>query len=219
MYFAPFVNCTPQVLEANCDDVDSRQLYELPFKNNVPDPPLPAKELRTLNFALEQSEGKIMGGSFGKEAIVEQLPISKSIAAASTRRERCVAQGLHWHVTAAEWAFVLEGRSRTAVLDPPGGSEINESDPGNVWYFPRGNPHLLACLREKACHFIPTFGNGYFFEFGTFSINDWPDHTSRALLAKNFGLSETTFDGFPGEQDCVSLNRRTVQLKIPEYSL
>jgi oxalate decarboxylase len=155
VYFTPFVNCTPQVPEANCDDVDSRQLYESPFKNNIPDPPLPARELRTLNFALEQSEGKIMGGSFGKEATVEQLPISKGVAAASTRLERYVAQGLHRHVTAAEWAFVLEGRSRTAVLDPPGGSEINEFDPGNVWHFPRGNPHSLACLREKACYFTP----------------------------------------------------------------
>ena len=25
---------------------------------------------------------------------------------------------LHWHATAAEWAFVLEGRVRTTVIDP-----------------------------------------------------------------------------------------------------
>ena len=50
---------------------------DFPFKNNVPDPLLSGKELPTFKFALEQSKGKVMGGSFGKEATVEQLPISK----------------------------------------------------------------------------------------------------------------------------------------------
>src|SRR5262249_16722580 len=35
---------------------------------------------------------------------------------------------------------------------------------------------------------------------GTFSISDWIGHTPRALLAKNFGLTESAFDGFPREE-------------------
>ena len=27
---------------------------------------------------------------------------------------------LHWHATAAEWAFVVSGRVRTTVVDPQG---------------------------------------------------------------------------------------------------
>jgi oxalate decarboxylase len=171
-----------------------------PFKNNVPDPLLSGKELPTFKFALEQSRGKILGGSFGKEATVEELPISKGIAGVSMRLEPGVTRELHWHATAAEWAFVLEGRVRTIIVDPSGGSEINEFEPGDIWYFPRGNPHVLSCLGEKACHFILIFDNGYFSELGTFSITDWLGHTPKALLAKNFGLPETTFDGFPREE-------------------
>jgi oxalate decarboxylase len=170
------------------------------FKNNVPDPLLSGKELPTFKFALEQSQGKVLGGSFGKEATVEELPISKGIAGVSMRLEPGVTRELHWHATAAEWAFVLEGRVRTTVVDPGGGSEINEFDPGDVWYFPRGNPHSLSCLGEKACHFILIFDNGYFSEFGTFSITDWLGHASKALLANNFGLPEAIFDGFPREE-------------------
>jgi oxalate decarboxylase len=44
------------------------------------------------------------------------------------------------------------------------------------------------------------FDNGYFSEFGTFSITDWMGHAPRALLAKNFGLPESAFDGFPTEE-------------------
>jgi hypothetical protein len=38
-------------------------ITDFPFKNNVPDPLLSGKELPTFKFALEQSEGKVMGGS------------------------------------------------------------------------------------------------------------------------------------------------------------
>src|ERR1700735_2562769 len=50
------------------------------FMNNVPDPLLTGKELPTFKFALEETEGKVLHGSFGKEATVTQLPISKGIA-------------------------------------------------------------------------------------------------------------------------------------------
>ena len=173
---------------------------DFPFKNNVPDPLLSGKELPTFKFALEHSKGKVMGGSFGKEATVEQLPISKGIAGVSMRLEPGVTRELHWHATAAEWAFVLEGRVRTTTLDPLGQSETNDFDPGDVWYFPRGYPHSLACLGNRPCHFILIFDNGYFSEFGTFSITDWLGHASKKLLAKNFGLPETTFEGFPAEE-------------------
>jgi oxalate decarboxylase len=175
-------------------------LTNFPFKNNAPDPLLSGKELPTFKFALEQSAGKTMGGSFGKEATVAQLPISKGIAGVSMRLEPGVTRELHWHATAAEWAFVLEGRVRTTTLDPSGSSEISDFAPGDVWYFPRGFPHSLACLGDTPCHFILIFDNGYFSEFGTFSITDWLGHAPKKLLAKNFGQPEATFDGFPVEE-------------------
>jgi len=178
----------------------SGDLTDFPFKNNAPDPLLSGKELPTFKFALEKSQGKVMGGSFGKEATVAQLPIAKGIAGVSMRLEPGVTRELHWHATAAEWAFVLEGRVRTTTLDPLGRSEINDFDPGDVWYFPRGYPHALSCLGNDPCHFILIFDNGYFSEFGTFSITDWLGQASRSLLAKNFGLPEATFEGFPKQE-------------------
>ena len=80
------------------------------FMNNVPDPLLAGEELPTFKFALEKSRGKVIGNSFGKEATVEQLPISKGIAGVSMRLEPGAMRELHWHATAAEWAFVIEGR-------------------------------------------------------------------------------------------------------------
>ena len=138
--------------------------------------------------------------SYGKEATVEQLPISKGIAGVSMRLEPGAMRELHWHATAAEWAYVLSGRVRTTVIEPQGYAETNDFDPGDVWYFPRGHGHMLECLGNEPCHFILIFDNGYFSEFGTFSITDWIGHTPKPLLAKNFGLPESAYDGFPKEE-------------------
>jgi oxalate decarboxylase len=170
------------------------------FMNNVPDPLLSGNDLPTFKFALEKSEGKVIGKSFGKEATVTQLPISKGIAGVSMRLEPGAMRELHWHATAAEWAFVLEGRVRTTVIDPQGYAETNDFDPGDVWYFPRGHGHMLECLGAEPCQFILIFDNGYFSEFGTFSISDWIGHTPKPLLAKNFGLPAAAFDTFPKQE-------------------
>ena len=167
------------------------------FQNNVPDPVTSGKELPTFKFELEKSAGRVMGGSYGKEATVAQLPISKGIAGVSMRMEPGVMRELHWHATAAEWAFITEGQVRTTVIDPQGCSETNDFGPGDIWYFPRGHGNVLETLGDKPCHFILVFDNGYFSEFGTFSISDWLGHAPKNLLAKNFGLPASTFDSFP----------------------
>jgi oxalate decarboxylase len=170
------------------------------FMNNVPDPLLSGKELPTFKFALEKSKGHVVGGSSAKEATVLQLPISKGLAGVSMRLAPGMMRELHWHATAAEWAYVNEGRLRTTVIDQHGHAETNDFEPGDIWYFPRGHGHMLECLGDKPCHFVLIFDNGYFSEFGTFSITDWMGHTPRALLAKNFGVPESTFDKLPKEE-------------------
>jgi len=107
---------------------------------------------------------------------------------------------LHWHATAAESAWVLKGRVGTTAINPAGQTETNDFESGDIWYLPRGHAHILECLGNEPTHFILIFDNGYFSEFGTFSITDWIGHAPKRLLAKNFGLPESTFDDFPNEE-------------------
>src|SRR5439155_62056 len=90
-------------------------MSDLSFQNNVPDPLLSGKELPTFKFELEKSTGKVMENSFGKEATVEQLPIAKGIAGVSMQLEPGVMRELHWHATAAEWAFEARASRRARV--------------------------------------------------------------------------------------------------------
>ncbi len=164
---------------------------------NRPDPLLDGKELPTFKFQLEKSEGRQIGGNSAREATVRQLPISKGIAGVTMRLEPGGMRELHWHATAAEWAYVIQGRCRTTVIAPTGQSETNDFEPGDIWYFPRGHGHSIQCLGDRPVHFILVFDNGYFSEFGTFSITDWIGHSPPELLAKNLGLPAKAFARFP----------------------
>src|SRR3954470_6546628 len=102
------------------------------FMNNVPDPLFSGRELPPFKFALEKSKGRVSGGNSAKEATVEEFPISKGIAGVSMGLEPGGMRELHWHATAAEWAFVDRGRVRTTVLAPGGYTETNDFEPGDV---------------------------------------------------------------------------------------
>ena len=97
---------------------------------------------------------------------------------------------------AAEWAYVIDGRCQTVVLDPSGASEINNYGPGDLWFFPKGHGHSIQTIGDKPCHFILAFDNGAFSGHGTFSITDWIDVTPKDMLALSFGVPKDVF-AFP----------------------
>jgi len=153
--------------------------------------------LPEFRFSLDGNRPKVTSGGWAKEATVHQFPISKGIAGVHMFLDPGASRELHWHAIAAEWAFVMEGRCQTVVLDPSGASEINNYEPGDLWYFPKGHGHSIQTIGDKPCHFILSFDNGGFSEHGTFSITDWIDVTPKDMLALNFGLPKDVFDAFP----------------------
>ncbi len=104
---------------------------------------------------------------------------------------------LHWHVIAAEWAYLIGGRCQTVVLDPSGQTEISNHGPGDLWFFPKDHGHSIQTIGDEPCHFILSFDSGAFSEHGTFSITDWIDVMPKTMPGGNFGLDPALFDAFP----------------------
>src|SRR5262249_10365641 len=148
-------------------------------------------------FSLDGNETKINSGGWAKETTVPKLPLSKGIAGVHMFLNRGASRELHWHAIAAEWAFIIDGRCQTVVIEPSGASEINNYEPGDLWYFAKGHGHSIQCIGDKPCHFILSFDNGAFSEHGTFSITDWINVTPKDLLALDFGVPKDVFDAFP----------------------
>jgi len=119
------------------------------------------------------------------------------MAGVSMRLKPGAMRELHWHVIAAEWAYVLHGNVRATVVVPNGQAEQSDFGPGDVWYFPKGHGHLLQNLGPDDAHFILVFDNGNFSEFGTLSITDWIGLTAPNVVARNLGLSPEDIGTMP----------------------
>ena len=150
--------------------------------------PLAGAELPSFRFALGAVTPKSWDGGWAKEATVAQFPVSEKLAGVLMSLAPGGLRELHWHANAAEWAYVIKGHCRVTTIDPKRHSQIVDFGPGDVWYFPRGFGHSIQGIGTEDCLFVLAFDNGYFSEFGTFSITDWIGHTPPEVLAKNFGV-------------------------------
>ncbi len=163
-----------------------------------PTPPLLAgTELPSFRFPLGTKTAKTWDGGWAKEATVAEFPVSEKLAGVLMQLAPGALRELHWHANAAEWAYVIKGQCRVTTIDPQGHSEVVDFGPGDVWYFPRGHGHSIQGIGREDCQFVLVFDNGYFSEFGTFSISDWIGHTSPEVLQKNFGVPAQSFADFP----------------------
>jgi oxalate decarboxylase len=155
------------------------------------------KQMPAFTRSLDGSAPKVTSGGWAKESTEHQLPIMTGLAGVHMFLNPGGSRELHWHAIAAEWAYVIDGRCQTVVLDPSGQTEINNYGPGDLWFFPKGHGHSIQTIGDQPCHFILSFDNGSFSEHGTFSITDWIDVTPKNMLALNFGLDRALFDAFP----------------------
>jgi len=128
---------------------------------------------------------------------VVDFPVSQAIAGVLMSLVPGGLRELHWHANAAEWAYVIKGQCRVTTINPQGQSQVVDFHAGDVWYFPRGFGHSIQGIGSEDCLFVLVFDNGYFSEFGTFSITDWVGHTPPEVLAKYFGVPASTFANFP----------------------
>ncbi len=161
-----------------------------------PDPAiLSGPELPSFRYALGSQPQHTYSGGWAKQATAVEFPVSEALAGVLMQVSAGTLRELHWHANAAEWGYVISGHCRTTVIDPDDRAEIADFGPGDVWYFPRGHGHSIQGLDD--CLFLLVFDNGYFSEFGTFSISDWVAHAPPDVLAKNFGVPASAFAPFP----------------------
>ena len=86
------------------------------------------------------------------------------------------------------------GVGRITAVDQNAKKFVSDVKQGDLWFFPGGVPHSIQGLGPDGCEFILVFNDGNFSEDSTFLITDWFNHTPKEVLAKNFGVPESTFD-------------------------
>jgi oxalate decarboxylase len=74
---------------------------------------------------------------------------------------------------------------------------VKEND---LWYFPTGIPHSIQGLNPDGAEFLLVFDDGNFSEYATVLLSDWMAHTPKDVLAKNFGVPQSSFDKLPEKE-------------------
>jgi oxalate decarboxylase len=71
-------------------------------------------------------------GGTTKQVVTYNFPVSKGMAGVYMSLEPGAIREFHWHANAAEWAYVMEGRTRITLTSPEGKVEIADVDKGGL---------------------------------------------------------------------------------------
>lgn len=148
-----------------------------------------------LKFPFSLAHNRLEDGGWAREVTQREMGSLKELAIVNMRLPAGVVRELHWHKE-AEWAYVLNGRVRFYLVDDKRQLLIEDLEPGDLWLAPAGFPHAIQGL-EEGTEFVLIFNDGNFSENQTMLVTELFAHTPREVLAKNFGVPESTFDGIP----------------------
>ncbi|MCW6507141.1 oxalate decarboxylase family bicupin [Hyphomicrobiales bacterium BP6-180914] len=155
--------------------------------------------LPNLKWSFADSHMRLENGGWARQTTVRELPVSDTMAGVNMRLNKGGVREMHWH-KASEWSYMLAGRARITAIDEEGRTFVDDVGPGDLWFFPSGIPHSIQGLDPDGCEFLLVFDDGSFSEDNTFLLTDWLSHTPRDIVAKNFGLPESTFAKLPEKE-------------------
>src|SRR5579863_8626284 len=162
-------------------------------------PSTDAGGVQTFKYPFSLAHKRVHSGGWSREVTVRELAVSTTIAGVDMRLTAGGVRELHWH-TAGEWAIMLYGNARITAVDSAGRSFVADVKESDLWYFPTGIPHSIQGLGPDGAEFLLVFDDGNFSEYATVLLTDWMAHTPREVLAKNFGVPQSSFDKLPEKE-------------------
>src|SRR5207253_7641444 len=111
---------------------------------------------------LEQTPHKVFKG--GREWRVDstRFPISKTITGVILDLEPGGLRELHWHPSADEWQYVIEGRVRVTLFGSHGRYRTETLDQGDVGYIPQGYGHSIENVGGTRSRLLIGFNTGHY---------------------------------------------------------
>jgi oxalate decarboxylase family bicupin protein len=93
-------------------------------------------------LGLSHNRHGLQAAGWARQQNVDDLPAATAMAGVDMRLEPNAYRELHWHQE-GEWAYILNGSARIAVMNEGGESFIDDVTAGDVWFFPPGDPHSI----------------------------------------------------------------------------
>ncbi|KAI5892737.1 Bicupin, oxalate decarboxylase/oxidase [Schizophyllum commune H4-8] len=176
--------------------IPSEELYIFPGEPpaldgaSLPDAPQ-GKIPNEFVFAMSQMEPERFDGGTVKVADSSNFPASKEIAAAEVTLEPGAMRELHWHTTADEWTFFIEGNCRMSIFNSNGARTFNY-EPGDVGYVPISMGHYVENIGNTTARFLEITDST---EFEDISLTQWLALTPPEIVKAHFGIDDETVQG------------------------
>jgi oxalate decarboxylase len=108
---------------------------------------------------------------------------------------------LHWHPTADEWQYILEGTLSVSMFGSGGRYRIETLEKGDVGYIPQGYGHSLENVGDKPSRVLIGFNSGIYEDI---DLSEWMAGNPVDVLATNFGKPAALFEKFPRKDVFIS---------------
>ena len=149
-----------------------------------------AGSVKNLKWRFSDSKTRQLPGGWVRQQVITDLPASNDIAGAQQHLTKGSIRELHWH-RVAEWGYVYQGQVGVSAVDEYGRNQFQILNEGDIWYFPKGEAHVIQGLAEQN-EYLLVFDDGNFDTAGTtFNVDDWIAHTPKDILAKSLGKSSS----------------------------
>ena len=123
-----------------------------------------------------------------------RFPISKTIAGAIIELDPGAIRELHWHPSADEWEYVLEGNISVTMFGSHGRHRIETLAKGDVGYIPQGYGHSIENVGDTPLRILIGLNSGAYEEI---DLAQWMAGNPVDVLATNFNKPAATFGKFP----------------------
>ena len=101
---------------------------------------------------------------------------------------------LHWHPSADEWHYVIDGDISVSLFGSHGRYRTETLSQGDVGYIPQGYGHSIENVGARGCRILIGFNSGV---YETINLSQWISGNPIDVLATNFSKPTSLFEKFP----------------------
>jgi oxalate decarboxylase len=150
---------------------------------------------------LDQGPHKVYKG--GREWRVDstRFPISKTVTGTVLDLDAGALRELHWHPTADEWQYVIDGKISVTMFGSHGRVRTEELEKGDVAYIPQGYGHSIENVGDKPARILIGFNTGI---YAAIDLSQWIAGNPLDVLATNFSKPADLFEKFPRKDVFIS---------------
>ncbi len=104
---------------------------------------------------------------------------------------------LHWHQTANEWQYYIQGKGRMTVFFTGGLARTMDFAAGDIGYIPRAFGHYVENTGDTDLIFLEVFKEPHYKDL---ALSEWLTHLPPQIVIDHLGISAETLKAIPSTE-------------------